>query len=73
MLKQMAMEMERDDFGSCNAILTERSIPLAKKAVAQQLFGTLEQRGQMSDMGKVRLSEGREERSDNCILLQYNI
>jgi hypothetical protein len=44
--------MDRDDFGSCNTILTERSVEIAKQAVARQFFGTLENRGQMRDMGK---------------------
>ena len=52
MLKQMAMEMERDDFSSCISILTERSVEIAKQAVARQFFGTLEEHGQMKDMGK---------------------
>lgn len=47
----MAIEMDRNDFGN-EDILTERSVEVAKQAVARQFFGTIEKRGQLRDMGK---------------------
>jgi len=49
-IKQVARALDRSEFED-TAIITERSIPVAKHAVAQQFFNTIEQRGQYSDMG----------------------
>lgn len=52
MLRQMAQEMDRNDFDMTQNVLTERSVELAKQVVARQFFSTIDKRGQLTAMGK---------------------
>ena len=49
-LMQVARALDRNEFEDI-AMITERSIEVAKHAVANQFFNTLESRGQVKEMG----------------------